>query len=385
MKITDLKTVSVFAGWRNWVFVKVDTDEGIYGIGEATLEGRAKTIEAAVADLSRNLVGRDPFNVEDIWQTMYYREAFWIGGPILLTAISAIETALWDIIGKRLGVPIYNLLGGKCRDELRLYANGWYFGAATPADFANKAVATVKRGYSALKWDPFGSADRTLSPPQYREAIACVAAVREAVGDDVDLLIEAHGRFNVYTAITLARALERYNIFFYEEPVPPENFDALAQVTGSVSVPVAAGERCYTKFGYRELLEKRAVHIIQPDVIHAGGLLETKKISAMADAQYIPVAPHNPNGPVAMAASIQLAACIPNFLILEYLVDDVPWRDTVINNRFEIENGYVSVPSGPGLGIDVVETECESHPYKPVDLSLFSDSSEKNVMKRADL
>ncbi len=385
MKITEVKTVSVFAGWRNWVFVRLDTDEGIHGIGEGTLEGRAKTVEAAIADLSRNLVGRDPFDVEDIWQTMYYREAFWIGGPALLTAISSIETALWDIIGKKLGVPVYNLLGGKCRDKLRLYANGWYFGAATPADFARKALATVKKGYSALKWDPFGSADRTLSPVQHRQAVACVAAVREAVGDDVDLLIEAHGRFNIYTAITLARDLERYNIFFYEEPVPPENFDALAQVTGSVNVPVAAGERCYTKFGYRELLEKRAVHIIQPDVIHAGGLLETKKISAMADAHYIPVAPHNPNGPVAMAASIQLAACIPNFLILEYLVDDVPWRDSVITDGFEIKNGHVSVPTGPGLGIDLVGTECESHPYKPVDLSLFSDSSEKNVMKRADL
>jgi len=263
-----------------------------------------------------------------------------------------------------------------------LYANGWYFGAVTPDDFARKALDVVKKGYTAMKWDPFGSADRTLTSEQARHAVACVAAVREAVGDDVDLLIEVHGRFNVYTAIKLANELEKYNIFFYEEPVPPENLDALAEVKQAVRVPIATGERCYTKFGYRELLEKRAAHIIQPDVLHAGGLLETKKIAAMADAHYIPVAPHNPNGPVAMAASMQLAACIPNFLILEYLVQEVAWRETVITNPPQIEHGYAHLPTAPGLGIDLVESECVAHPYKPVDLSLFSDSPDKNVMKR---
>jgi len=384
MKIIGLQTWKVFANWRNWLFLKVETDEGIYGVGEATLEGRTETVEAGLRELSRNLVGRNPFDVEDIWQMMYYRDTFWVGGPIMLTAISAIEMALWDIIGKKLGVPVYMLLGGRCRTKLRLYANGWYFGASTPDDFARMAAATVKQGYTALKWDPFGSADRTLSPKQARYAVACVEAVREAVGDEVDLLIEAHGRFNVYTAIAMGRQLEKFNIFFYEEPVPPENYDALAEVKNGTNVPIATGERCYTTYGYRDLLSKQAAHIIQPDVMHAGGILETKKIAAMAAAHYIPGAPHNPNGPIAMAATMQLAACIPNFLILEYLVDDVPWRDTVVNNTVRIEDGYVELPTQPGLGIDLIEAECEAHPYQPVDLSLFSDSPERNIMKRTN-
>jgi galactonate dehydratase len=385
MKISMIRTWKVFANWRNWVFVKVETDEGVHGVGEATLEGRALAVEAGIQELSRNLVGRDPSDIEDMWQAAYYRETFWVGGPIMLTAISAIEMALWDIVGKTLGVPVYKLLGGKCRSELRLYANGWYFGAVTPDDFAQKAAETVKRGYTALKWDPFGSADKTLTLDQMRQAVANVAAVREAVGNNVDLLIEAHGRFNTYTAITVANRLEEYNPMFLEEPVPPENYDALAEVKRATRVPIATGERCYTTFGYRDLLSKSAAHIIQPDVMHAGGILETKKIAAMAGAHYIPVAPHNPNGPIAMAATMQLAAGIPNFLILEYLVDDVPWRDTVVSAPAKVENGYVKLSEAPGLGVDLVEPECEAHPYVPVDLSLFSDAAEKNIMKRAQV
>lgn len=383
MRITGLRTWNVFANWRNWVFLRVETDDGVYGVAEATLEGRERTVEAAIADLSRSVVGRDPFDIEDLFQELHYRDCFWVGGPILMTALSAIECALWDIVGKKLGVPVYRLLGGKCRDRLRVYANGWYFGASTPEAYAEKAAATVAQGYTALKWDPFGSADKHLTPAQARHAEAQVAAVREAVGDDVDLLIEVHGRFDVHTAVTMAHRLEKYNLFFYEEPVPSQNYAALAEVKRATNVPIAAGERCYTTFGFRDLLGHEAVHVIQPDVIHAGGILETKKIAAMAGAHYLSVAPHNPNGPIAEAASIQLGATIPNFLILEHLVDDVAWRDTVVTAPPVIRDGYAYLPETPGLGIDFVVEECEKHPYKPVNLSLFSDAPEKNIMKRA--
>lgn len=382
MKITALKTHKVFANWRNWVFLRIETDEGIHGVGEGTLEGREATVETAIGEMARKLIGRDPVQIEDIWQSIYYRDTFWVGGPILLTALSCIEMALWDIVGKKLKTPVYNLLGGKCHDPLRLYANGWYFGAETPEDFARKAVNVVDSGYTAMKWDPFGTADRTLTNAEFDNAVACVREVRGAVGDGVDLLIEVHGRLNVYTAIKMARALEPYDIFFFEEPVPPENLDALATVRQSTNVPIATGERCYTTHGYRELFEKRAAHIVQPDVMHAGGILETKKIAAMANTHYIPVAPHNPNGPIAMAATMQLAACIPNFLILEHLVDDVAWRNAVITNPPEIKDGHVALSDAPGLGVDLVEEECLRHPYQPVDLSLFADSPDQNIMKR---
>ena len=383
MKITGLKTYRVFAEWRNWLFLKIETDEGVYGVGEATLEGRAHTVDAALTDLCRVLIGRDPFEIEKAWQAMVYRDTFWVGGPVMLTAISGIEMALWDIVGKKLGTPVYNLLGGRCRDRLRLYANGWYFGAQTPDDFARMASDVVARGFTALKWDPFGSADKTLSRQQMRAVEACVGAVREAVGPDVDLLVEVHGRLDVQTAVKMAHRLEPYDLFFYEEPIGPGNYDALADVKRSTNVPIATGERCYTTFGYRDLLAKQAAHIIQPDVMHAGGILETKKIAAMAEAHYVPVAPHNPNGPVAMAATMQLAVTLPNFLILEYLLDDVSWRGTVATPPAVIEDGYVTLPETPGLGIDLVESQCEAHPYVPVDLSLFSDSPEKNIIKRS--
>ncbi len=382
MKITGIRTHLGFARWRNWLFLQIETDEGITGVGEATLEGREKTVEAAVHDLERSLLGTDPFDIENTWQNLYYRNGFWVGGPILLTAISGIEMALWDIAGKKLGVPVYRLLGGKCRDRIRVYANGWYFGAKTPGDFASMAHATVAAGYTALKWDPFGFADRTLSSPELEYSIDCVRAVREAVGPRIDLLVEGHGRFNVYTAIKIAKKLEPIDIFFFEEPVPPENYDALREVKEAGNVPIATGERCYLKFGYRDLLEKRATHIIQPDVMHAGGILETFKIAAMADAHYIPVAPHNPNGPIAHAAAVQLCTCISNLLILEYLVNDVSWRDEAVTHPLPVIDGHIPVPTAPGLGTGINIDVIARHPYQPVDLSLFTSAPEKNVMLR---
>lgn len=373
MKITQIETHLVFAGWRNWVLVTMDTDQGISGIGEATLEGREKAVVGAVEDLARYLLGKDPFRIEEHWFTLY-RTGVWIG-PVTLTALSALEIAMWDIVGKVTGQPVYNLLGGKMRDRVRVYANGWYFGANSPAEFAERAGQTVERGFSAIKFDPFGQAFLTISNEGLEQAVERVAAVRNAVGPKVDLLIEAHGRFFVGDAIRVAHRLEPFNCYWYEEPVPPDNLDALAEVTRHSPIMVVTGERCFTRFQHAELLPRQAARVIQADVIHAGGILETKKIAAMAEAWHTMIAPHNPNGPVATAATLQTVAGLPNFLVLEMLVGDPPWREELIQEKFEIWDGYLAIPDRPGLGVTLNRDAVAKHPYQPVDLSFQSEDS----------
>jgi galactonate dehydratase len=372
MKITGVTTHLVDTSrWRNFVFVKVTTDEGIHGWGEATVEGKEKTVAEAVHELARYLVGKDPFQIELHWQAMY-RNAFWVGGPILTSAISSVEHALWDIKGKAFNVPVWELLGGKMRDRVRAYANAWFFGATSPADFARCAEATVKTGYTALKWDPFGSAGLFIDNDQRNLAVQCVRDVRSAVGPDVDLCIEVHGRLSPANAIGIAHQLEELGIFFYEEPVPPENIDALALVTRSVGVRVATGERLYTKWGFKDVLEKQAAAVIQPDICHDGGILETRKIAAMAEVYYVGVAPHNPNGPVATAATVQVDACTPNFLIQEYAVCDDDLKAAITKEQIEIVDGYFVVPDRPGLGVDLDEEAMKRFPYRQVDMTTFS-------------
>jgi len=374
MRITNIETHIVFAGWRNWVFVTMHTDTGLTGLGEATLEGKEHAVVGAITDLSRLLLGKDPFDIEQHWSAMY-RNGFWSGGPVMLTAISALEIAMWDIVGQVTGQPIYNLLGGRMRDRVRVYANGWYFGAQTPAEFAERAGQTVEQGFTAMKWDPFGLASLTVTREEEELAIENVAAVRKAVGPKVDLLIEAHGRFFVGDAIRIAQKLEPFNCYWYEEPVPPDNLDALAEVTRHSPIMVVAGERCYTKFGYADLLPRQAARVIQPDVIHAGGILETKKIAAMAEAWHTLVAPHNPNGPIAAAATLQLVAGMSNFLILEMLTADPPWRDEMLYERLEIRDGAMVIPNRPGLGITLDLDAVAQHPYEPRDLNFLSKES----------
>ena len=250
MKITELKTFVVHCYRTNWVFVKVDTDEGISGVGEATLEMKEKTVEAAVLELKEYLLGKDPSEIERHFHVMY-RDSYWRTGPVLMSALSAVEMALWDISAKELGVPVYRLLGGKCNDRVKAYANAWFTGAKTPEAFAEKAKAAVARGFQALKWDPFGSAYQNLSTKELDEALAVVGAVRDAVGNAVDLLIEGHGRFNVRTACTIARELEPFRPLFFEEPVPPDNMDALADVRARSRISIAAGERLYHRNQFR--------------------------------------------------------------------------------------------------------------------------------------
>ena len=363
MKVTDVKVFPVDCFRTNWVFVKVYTDEGIGGVGEATLEYKEKALFGAVKHIKEYLVGKNPLDIEKHYHDIY-RDAYWRGGPVLMSALSAVEMALWDILGKYLKVPVYQLLGGKIHDKVRIYINGWFAGAKTPEEFGEKAKIAVKRGVTAMKWDPFGKNYLNISNKDLNEALHCVAAVREAVGPDVDLLIEGHGRFDVPTGIKIAKELEQFKPMFFEEPIPPDNLEALKAVRDKSPVAISAGERLYGRRDFRELFERRAADYIQPDISHAGGIMELKKIASMAESYYISFAPHNPSGPVANAATLQLAACCPNFEILEIMYSDVEWRKDVVNEELEYKDGYITIPDKPGLGIEIKEEECLKHPYQ---------------------
>jgi galactonate dehydratase len=362
MKITKLETYVCDAYRTNWVFVRVMTDSGLYGVGEATLEYRELAVVAAIQELERTLVGRDPHAIEAIWHDSY-RDAYWRGGPILMSALAAVEMALWDIKGKDLGVPVYQLLGGKIRESIPCYANGWFAPAKTPDEFAAKAITAVDSGFHGLKWDPFGKAYMHLTREEFFAAMECVEAVVGAVGKRAEILIEGHGRFNVPTAVRVGRALERFDILWFEEPLPPDSNRALLDVKRRVRVPIAAGERLYSRWDYVEFLRLGCADFIQPDVSHAGGLMEVKKIAAMAEAQHLPACPHNPSGPVANAATLQLAACVPNFYNLETMNTDVSYRGEISTERIVMEQGSMRIPDAPGLGIDLNVEAIAAHPY----------------------
>ncbi len=371
MKGIDVKTFAVDCFRTNWMFVKVYTDEGIDGVGEATLEYKEKALIGAVEHIKEYLVGKDPRTIEKHFHDIY-RDAYWRGGPVLMSALSAVEMALWDILGKSLGVPVYQLLGGKVNEKCRIYVNGWFSGAKTPEEFAEKAKIAVKRGVTAMKWDPFGKSYLEISNKDLDTALRNIAAVREAVGDKVDLLIEGHGRFNVPTGIKIAKLIEEFKPLFFEEPTPPDNLEALKAVREKSPVAISAGERLYSLKDFKDLFEMRAADYIQPDVSHAGGIMELKKIASMAETYYIPFAPHNPSGPVANAATLQLAACCPNFSILEIMYSDVTWRADVTNESLEYADGYITIPDKPGLGIEINEEECLKHPYQPHTLRHYT-------------
>lgn len=371
MKVTDVKCFTVDCFRTNWVFVKVYTDSGIDGVGEATLEYKEKALLGAVEHIKEYLVGKNPLNIERHYHDIY-RDAYWRGGPVLMSALSAVETALWDILGKSLGVPVYQLLGGRANDKVRIYVNGWFAGAKTPEEFGMKAAEAVKRGVTAMKWDPFGKNYMNISNTELSTALERVDAVRRAVGDKIDLLIEGHGRFDVPTGIKIAKELEQFKPMFFEEPVPPDNLEALKAVRDKSPVAISAGERLYGRRDYRNLFEMRAADYIQPDISHAGGIMELKKIASVAETYYIPFAPHNPSGPVANAATLQLAACCPNFSILEIMYSDVEWRKDVTNEALEYKDGYITIPDKPGLGIEIDEEECLKHPYQPHTLRHYT-------------
>ncbi len=344
MKITRLETLFVKP---RWLFLKVHTDEGIVGLGEPVVEGRSQTVAAAVHEIGRYLIGQDPRRIEHHWQAIY-RGQFYRGGPVLCSALSGIEQALWDITGKWLGQPVYQLLGGATRDKVRMY--GW-IGGETYGDYIESAKVSASAGFTALKVGLFGAMNIVDTPAAVEEAVRRFAGIREAVGPSVDVGIDFHGRCSPAMSIRLAKALEPYHPMFIEEPVLPENVDALVTVARSTSIPIATGERLFTKWGFREVLEKQAAAILQPDLSHAGGILECKKIAAMAECYYAAIAPHCPLGPIALAACLQLDACIPNFLVQEH----VTTGEGYLKQPFKIVDGYIALPTGPGLGIELDE------------------------------
>ena len=367
MKITKLKTYICNAFRTNFVFVKVETDSDIYGWGESTLEYKELTIQAAIHDLEGYLIGKDPHNIE-AFRHDCYRDAYWRGGPVLMSALAGVEMALWDIKGKSLGVPVYQLLGGKVRDAVPVYVNGWFSPAKTPDEFAEKAVEVRANGYPGCKWDPFGKAWQELDKTEFRRALECIAKVSEAVGKDVNLLIEGHGRFNIPTAVRIGRALEDFDIYWFEEPIPPDDKEGMREVKTRVRVPLAAGERLYNRYEYRQFFDLNCTDYIQPDISHAGGILEMRMLGSEAEARHIGFCPHNPSGPVANAATLQIAACVPNFIMLEMMMTDVPWRADICDEKLTLRNGRMEIPDRPGLGIDLNEAELVKHPYIPTAL-----------------
>jgi galactonate dehydratase len=370
MKITGYKTFLVDAHRTNFIFVKLQTDGGYEGLGEATAEWNEKAIVAALEELGEFLIGKDPFQTDYLVQTMH-RNSYWRTGVILRSALSGMEAALLDIKGKALGVPVYELLGGKHRDVVACYGNGWFSGAKTAEDYGRKAAEAVAMGFKALKWDPFGAAYLEMDRAARHRTIEIVEAVRNAVGPGIDLMIEVHGRLNVPTAIAMARALAKFDPRWFEEPVPPESIDALADVRANSPIPIATGERYFEPERFMELIHKRAVDILQPDVGHVGGMLEAQKIAAMGHARFLPVAPHNPTGPVMNAMTMQLAATIPNFCILETIAVDVPWRKEIVREALTFTNSEIRIPDVPGLGLELNEEACARHPYKRHPIQQF--------------
>lgn len=369
MKITRVKPVIVNANMRNWIFVKVETDEGVVGWGEATLEWKTAGVSGSIEDVSRFIIGEDPGRIEHLYQIMY-RQYFWRPGIEGMSAMSGIEQALWDIKGKVLGVPVYELLGGKVRDQVRLYNHlgGGYmktmYESVDPSAFAESALAIKEQGYTALKFMAVPRTEPAEGTRSVRLAAEIVRAIREVVGPDIDLMVDLHARTWPAMAIQYCQALEPYGLLFFEEPCPTEDIEATAQVTRMSRIPIATGERLVGRYQFRDLLEKRACHIIQPDLSHCGGLWEARKIAAMAEAYSIAVAPHNPNGPIATAAAVQFALATPNWIIQESITSDVPWRDEVVRNPIVARDGYATIPTGPGLGIEVDEGEAAKHPYR---------------------
>lgn len=380
MRIATVETFLSAANWRNYTFVKLTTDEGLVGWGEATLGWKEAAVRETALDFGRRyVVGRNPFDIEDLWFNLYQAE--FNVGPVMLSAMAGIEMAMWDIVGKALGQPVHNLLGGKLRSQVKVYANGWYKYSGDTARLASQAQEVVGRGYGAIKFDPFGPGGRELTRDQLRRACQRVEAVRHAVGDGIDLLVEFHGRFSPIMALEAIRAMVSYAPTWCEEPIPPDNHEAMAQVVAASPLRIATGEHVYSRFGFLSLLRHKAAHVLQPDIVYSGGFLETKKIAALAETFYVSVAPHNCDGPLKTLASIHLCANIPNFLILETFEDyDVPWRHELTPGCPRVQNGQYAVPSTPGWGTEVNEDLLRKHPYSPqAKMNMFEDGWESRM------
>jgi galactonate dehydratase len=363
----------------------VQTDEGLVGAGEARMLNRTDALLGYLAEAEPNhILGSDPFEIESLVQRMY-RDDFGRAGEIVMSGIAVVEQACWDIVGQALEQPVHRLLGGRVRDRIKAYANGWYTVSRTPEEFAAAARTVIERGYRALKLDPFGAGSLELERAERVRSIELVEAVRDAVGPDVEIFVEMHGRFTPATAIGISRDLEPFEPGWIEEPVPPENLKALAKVAERAAIPVATGERLHTRYDFIELLERQAADIVQPDIGHFGGLLETKKLAAMAECHYVLVAPHNVAGPVATAANLHLAACTTNFKVQEHFNDFAdPWVREVAPGLAEVgDDGCFPIPTAPGLGVRIDWDAVAEHPRQPVRFDLYAEGWERREARRA--
>jgi galactonate dehydratase len=375
MKIKRLETFLANAGLRNYLFVRLTADGGLTGIGEASLEWQERAVQVLIEEwVAARVIGRDPFDVEDVIGSMVRDQ--YQGGATVMTAISGVELALWDLIGKACGQPVYRLIGGRARASVEAYANGWYGGCRTPAEFAARAAAVAARGYRALKFDPFATAWKTLSRDEEEAALAIIAAVAEAVGPSVGLMIEFHGRLGASEAIRFMRRLSPYNIVWCEEPVAPEALELLKEVKSASALAISAGERLYTIADFARLTGSRACDVVQMDIAHCGGITAAKKIAAFAAAADIGVSPHCSIGPVAFAAAIHFAWSTPNMRLLESCAEfDVDWRDALVGGWNPLDRGAIALPEGPGLGLDIDEAAIAEHPYKPLSFPSLWDAS----------
>jgi galactonate dehydratase len=374
MKIADVRTVVVGNPWKNWIFVVVETDEGLVGVGEATGGSETQPRVAAVEEIKHLVIGMDPRNVHEIFHKLYLT-AF-----IKVTqAMAGIEMACWDILGKSLGVPVHTLLGGKIRDNVRVYANGWYSGERTPEGFAEKATEVVAKGYTALKFDPFGDAHMQMSRKETQEAKALIGAVRDAVGDDVDILIEAHDRFSTFAAIEIGNWLKDYEVTWFETPVLSTDVSALVEVARRIPVRMIAGERMHAIHEFGEFLSHNVTDVINPEPLGVGGIWRSLQIAGIAEAHHAEIALHNAESPFKTMVALHIDAVTPNVFIQECFDDFLePWVTDVLQGFHRVEDGHLTMPTAPGIGVTLNEEEAKKHPYgKSNFLRMFKPGWEK--------
>lgn len=374
MKITDIdifkmRTPVHKTAGTNWMFVRITTDTGEYGWGEASTQYKDAGVAAEIKDFAKYLIGKDPFQIEHIW-TSLYRRVTWTGGAVTMSAISGIDLALNDLKAKSLGIPVYELLGGKVRDDIRAYANGWFdpteddglgSAALTVDDFARRSAELVDEGWQAMKFYPFAG-PQVIDPERMERGVELVKSVREAVGGSIEVAVDVRGRLDIWSARRAARLIEDYNVAWLEEPILWDNIDALAALARDINIPISTGEQLYNRWDFRPLLESHAASVIQPDICHAGGITELRKIATAAETHYVSVAPHNSNGPISTVASLHLDLVMPNAFMQEIFVSFLGAYEAVLTNMIPIADGRATVPNGPGWGTEINVTALEAFP-----------------------
>ncbi len=374
MKITDVDVFRMStpvhkAAGTNWMFVRITTNTGDYGWGEASTQYKDAGVAAEIGEFAKYLEGKDPFQIEHIW-TSLYRRVTWTGGAVSMSAISGIDLALNDLKAKALGIPVYELLGGKVRDDIRAYANGWFdpteddavpVRELTPEDFARRTAELVDEGWRAMKFYPFAG-PQVIDPERLERGVELVKAVRESVGGSVEVAVDVRGRLDIWSARRAARLIEKYNPAWLEEPILWDNVDALAALARDINIPISTGEQLYNRWDFRPLLESHAASVIQPDICHAGGITELRKIASAAETQYVSVAPHNSNGPLSTVASLHLDLAIPNAFMQEIFVSFLKAYEAVLTEMIPISDGRATVPDGPGWGTEIDVAALEKFP-----------------------